>query len=48
MIICLEEVYAVLSGWGGDANGMNGTIQRTVSGVRSVPEGGSIWVFALE
>ncbi len=43
-----KQYIAVLSGWGGDANGMNGTIQRLVSGVRSVPEGGSLWVFALE
>ncbi len=43
-----KQYIAVLSGWGGDANGMNGTVQRTVSGVRSVPEGGSVWVFALE
>jgi alcohol dehydrogenase (cytochrome c) len=43
-----NQYLAVLSGWGGDANGMNGAIQRTVSGVRSVPEGGSVWVFALE
>jgi alcohol dehydrogenase (cytochrome c) len=43
-----KQYIAVLSGWGGDANGMNSTIQRTVSGVRSVPEGGSVWVFALE
>ena len=43
-----KQYLAVLSGWGGDANGMNGTIQRTVSGVPSVPEGGSVWVFALE
>ena len=43
-----KQYIAVLSGWGGDANDMNGTIARTVSGVRSVPEGGSVWVFALE
>jgi alcohol dehydrogenase (cytochrome c) len=43
-----KQYLAVLSGWGGDANGMNGTIQRAVSGVPSVPEGGSVWVFALE
>jgi alcohol dehydrogenase (cytochrome c) len=43
-----KQYIAVLSGWGGDANGMNSTIQRTVSGVRSVPAGGSVWVFALE
>src|ERR1700722_5476067 len=43
-----KQYLAVLSGWGGDANGMNGAIQRTVSGVPSVPEGGSVWVFALE
>jgi alcohol dehydrogenase (cytochrome c) len=43
-----KQYIAVLSGWGGDANGMNSTIQRMVSGVRSVPDGGSLWVFALE
>ncbi len=43
-----KQYIAVLSGWGGDANGMNSTVQRTVTGVRSVPEGGSVWVFALE
>ncbi len=43
-----KQYIAVLSGWGGDATGMNSTIQRMVSGVRSVPEGGSVWVFALE
>lgn len=43
-----KQYLAVLSGWGGDANGMNGTIARTVPGVPSVPEGGSLWVFALE
>ena len=29
-----KQYLAVLSGWGGDANGMNGTIQQTVTGVR--------------
>lgn len=43
-----KQYLAVVSGWGGDATGMNSTIQRLVSGVRSVPEGGSVWVFALE
>jgi alcohol dehydrogenase (cytochrome c) len=43
-----KQYLVVVSGWGGDANGMNGTIQRLVSGVRAVPEGGSVWVFALE
>lgn len=43
-----KQYIAVLSGWGGDANGMNNTIARTVKGVPSVPEGGSISVFALE
>ena len=42
-----KQYLAVLSGWGGDANGMNGTIQRTVQGVPSVPDGGSVWVFDL-
>jgi alcohol dehydrogenase (cytochrome c) len=43
-----KQYIAVLSGWGGDANGMNNTIARTVDGVPTVPEGGSVWVFALE
>jgi alcohol dehydrogenase (cytochrome c) len=43
-----KQYLAVLSGWGGDANGMNSTVQRTVSGAPSVPPGGSVWVFALE
>lgn len=43
-----KQYIAVLSGWGGDANGMNNTIARTVKGVPSVPEGGSISVFTLE
>ncbi|HTW66476.1 MAG TPA: PQQ-dependent dehydrogenase, methanol/ethanol family [Bryobacteraceae bacterium] len=42
------QYLAVLSGWGGDANGANNTVARTVSGVRSAPEGGSVWVFALK
>ncbi len=43
-----KQYLVVVSGWGGDANGMNNTIKRTVSGVPSVPEGGSVWIFALE
>jgi alcohol dehydrogenase (cytochrome c) len=43
-----KQYIAVVSGWGGDANGMNNTIARTVDGVPTVPEGGSVWVFALE
>jgi hypothetical protein len=30
------------------ANGMNNAIACTVDGVPAVPEGGSVWVFALE
>jgi alcohol dehydrogenase (cytochrome c) len=43
-----KQYLAVLSGWGGDANGMNNTIRNVVPGVPQVPEGGSIWVFAVE
>jgi alcohol dehydrogenase (cytochrome c) len=43
-----KQYLAVLSGWGGDANGMNGTIARMVDGVPAVPEGGAMFVFALE
>ena len=43
-----KQYIAVVSGWGGDANGMNNTIARTVDGVPTVPEGGSVSVFTLE
>lgn len=43
-----KQYIAVVSGWGGDANGMNNTIARTVEGVPTVPEGGSVSVFAIE
>ncbi|MEO8100235.1 MAG: PQQ-dependent dehydrogenase, methanol/ethanol family [Acidobacteriota bacterium] len=43
-----KQYLAVLSGWGGDANGMNNTIARLVDGVPQVPEGGAMFVFAIE
>ena len=43
-----KQYIAVVSGWGGDANGMNNTIARWVEGVPTVPEGGSVSVFALD
>ena len=43
-----KQYIAVNSGWGGDANGMNNTIRSFVPTAPQVPEGGSVWVFALE
>lgn len=43
-----KQYLAFLSGWAGDATGMNSTIARVVPGVPAVPEGGAVWVFALE
>ena len=43
-----KQYLAVLSGWGGDAAGMNGGLGRMFPGkVPEPPEGGGIWVFAL-
>ncbi len=44
-----KQYVAVLAGWGGDSAGMNNTIAAAHPGeVPQVPEGGSVWVFALE
>jgi alcohol dehydrogenase (cytochrome c) len=44
-----KQYIAVLSGWGGDSAGMQGTLNRGFPGeYPPVPLGGSIWVYALE
>jgi len=44
-----KQYLAVHSGWGGDARGMQGNLNRIFPGeYPEVPEGGAIWVFALE
>ena len=44
-----KQYLAVLAGWDGDSAGMQGTlIQLFPDEVAPVPEGGSVWVFALE
>jgi alcohol dehydrogenase (cytochrome c) len=44
-----KQYLAVHSGWGGDSSGMQSTMNRAFPGeYPPVPEGGSIWVFAVE
>ncbi len=44
-----KQYIAVLSGWGGDSRGMESTLDRLFPGeYPEVPEGGAVWVFALE
>jgi alcohol dehydrogenase (cytochrome c) len=44
-----KQYLAVHSGWGGDSTGMQGNMNRAFPGeYPPVPEGGSIWVFAIE
>ncbi len=44
-----KQYVAVESGWGGDARGMQGNLNRQYPGeYPEIPEGGSVWVFALE
>ena len=44
-----KQYLGVVSGWGGDSAGMQGTLNRGFPGeFPPVPEGGSIWVFTLE
>lgn len=44
-----KQYIAVLSGWGGDSRGMQANLNRLFPGeFPEVPEGGSVWVFALE
>lgn len=43
-----KQYLAVLTGWGGDSRGMQGTLNRYFPGeFPEVPEGGAVWVFAL-
>ncbi|HLI86747.1 MAG TPA: PQQ-dependent dehydrogenase, methanol/ethanol family [Bryobacteraceae bacterium] len=43
-----KQYVAVLAGWGGDSRGMQATLNRAFPGeFPEVPEGGAIWVFAL-
>ena len=44
-----KQYIAVLSGWGGDSRGDQTTLNRLFPGeFPEVPEGGAIWVFAIE
>src|SRR5262245_1816219 len=44
-----KQYIAVHSGWGGDSAGMQGALNRLFPGeYPPVPEGGSVWVFAIE
>ena len=44
-----KQYIAVLSGWGGDSRGMQATLNRLFPGeYPEVPDGGAVWVFALE
>jgi alcohol dehydrogenase (cytochrome c) len=44
-----KQYIAVHAGWGGDSSGMNATVNRLFPGeAPPVPEGGSVWVFAVE
>ena len=44
-----KQYIAVYSGYGGDAAGMQGGLNRALPGeFPEVPQGGAIWVFALE
>ena len=44
-----KQYIAVESGWGGDSAGDQRTLNRLFPGAYpEVPEGGAIWVFALE
>jgi alcohol dehydrogenase (cytochrome c) len=43
-----KQYVAVQSGWGIDARGMQARLNRTFPGkFPEVPEGGTIWVFAV-
>jgi alcohol dehydrogenase (cytochrome c) len=44
-----KQYIAVESGWGGDSRGMQATLNRLFPGeYPEVPEGGAVWVFAVE
>ena len=42
------QYIAVQSGWGIDAQRMQGAIDRSLGQTTQVPQGGVIWVFALD
>jgi alcohol dehydrogenase (cytochrome c) len=43
-----KQYVAVMTGWGGDARGVQARLERLHPGeFPEVPEGGSIWVFTL-
>ncbi len=44
-----KQYLAVHAGWGGDSRGMEGTLNQIFPGdYPEVPEGGAVWVFAIE
>ena len=43
-----KQYIAVVSGWGVDAQWVQGKMEKLAGWEKSVPEGGSVWVFALE
>jgi alcohol dehydrogenase (cytochrome c) len=44
-----KQYVAVETGWGGDSRGMQATLNRLFPGeYPEVPEGGAVWVFAVE
>jgi len=44
-----KQYLAVHAGWGGDSRGMQATLNRSFPGeFPEVPEGGAIWVFAVD
>ena len=44
-----KQYVAVETGWGGDSRGMQATLNRLFPGeYPEVPEGGAVWVFAIE
>jgi alcohol dehydrogenase (cytochrome c) len=48
-LIAGKQYIAVETGWGGDARGMQATLNRLFPGeYPEVPEGGAVWVFAVE
>ncbi|SVC39650.1 uncharacterized protein METZ01_LOCUS292504 [marine metagenome] len=42
------QYIAVQAGWGIDAQRMQGAIDRSLGQTTHVPQGGVIWVFALD
>jgi alcohol dehydrogenase (cytochrome c) len=43
------QYVAIESGWGGDSRGMQATLDRLFPGeYPEVPEGGAVWVFAVQ